>query len=387
VLSVLAALSLLAHPAVTVTPQCSWVDQPVAIHVSALPPRALATVRLTAKDATAKTWHSSVRFRANSHGAIVLTRRQSWTLLATLTRQAPIASPVLFQWGSRARVLRLSVQVRGKTVAHASFRRGLPQRVSERKLTLAGQGIYGEYYAAAGQATRAPAVLIFGGSEGGLTVGLRAELLAAHGFPTLAIAYFREPGLPETLAYVPLEYFRRALEWLAAQPQVDTQRMAVIGISRGGEAAQLLGVHYPNLVDAVVAASSSNTVVCGYPDCSKPAWTLGGEPIPNGGAEVPEPEGEHVIPDEQIRGPIFLVCGGADEIWLSCGYARATDTRLHRLGHPYPDELHVYPKAGHFVGGLMPGLPVAPRFPYFDAPTERARQDLWPKLLTFLGRL
>jgi hypothetical protein len=94
-----------------------------------------------------------------------------------------------------------------------------------------------------------------------------------------------------------------------------------------------------------------------------------------------------VIPDEAIHGPLFLACGGRDTIALSCPYERAIMTRLKRSGHPCADELHVYPKAGHFVGGLMPGLPVAPHFPYFDVPTERARQDLWPKLLGFLRRL
>ncbi len=380
-------LSLLAHPAVTVTPHDSWIDQPVAIHASGLRPRTLATIRLSAKDATGRAWHSSGRFRADARGAINPSRARSWGLIATLTRKAPISAPVLFRWGSRYRTIKVSLKVRGKTVARGSFLRGLPQGVREQTLTLDKEGVYGEYYAAASATARAPAVLIFGGSEGGITVGLRAELLAAHGFPSLAIAYFKEPGLPQTLSYVRLEYFEHALEWLAARPEVDPGKITTIGISRGGEAAQLLGADYPALVHAVVAASSSNTVVCGYPDCSKPAWTLGGQPIPNGGPAVPEPDGEHVIPDEQIRGPIFLVCGGADEIWLSCGYARATVTRLHRFGHAYPDELHVYPKAGHFVGGLTPGLPVAPRFPYYDAATERARQDLWPKLLAFLGRL
>jgi pimeloyl-ACP methyl ester carboxylesterase len=386
VLGFFAALSLLAHPAVTVAPQSSWVDQPVAIRVSGLPRRALATVRLSAKDATGKTWHSSARLRADAHGTVNLTGPRSWGLLASLTRRTAAAAPVVFRWGVKERTMRLTVQVRGKTVARGSFRRGLPHGVNEQTLTLAGTGVYGEYYAAASSA-RSPAVLIFGGSEGGLTVGLRAELLAAHGFPSLAIAYFGEPGLPPALASVPLEYFRRALEWLAAQTGVDPQKIAAIGISRGGEAAQLLGVHYPDLVHAVVAASASNAVVCGFPDCSKPAWTLNGAPIPYvAGAPVPEPEGEGVIPDETVRGPLFLTCGERDVIWLSCPYERAIMERLRRFHHPYADELHAYPKAGHYVGGLMPGLPVAPS-PYFDANTERARQDLWPKLLAFLGRL
>ena len=386
-LGVLAALLVLAHPAVSVTPQHSWIDQPIAIRVSGVRPRTLATIQLSAKDAGGKTWHSSTRIRASSRGTIVLSHARSWTLLAALTRPAPIASPVLFEWGTRERTLSVAVQVGGHIVARKSFLRGKPQGVSERTLTLTDDGIVGEYYAAGGW-RRSPAVLIFGGSEGGLSVGLLAEMLAAHGFPSLAIAYFGEPGLPQTLSYVPLEYFRHALEWLVRQPQVDPRTVAAIGISRGGEPAQLLGVHYPALVHAVVAAVASNAVVCGLPNCDHPAWTLGGEPMPYiVPPSVPASEGEAVIPDEEIAGPFFAVCGGQDELWPSCPYAHAMFARLHTYGHPYSDELHVYSEAGHLVGGLMPGLPIAPHYPYFDALTERAREDLWPKLLAFLRRL
>ena len=42
---------------------------------------------------------------------------------------------------------------------------------------------------------------MFGGSEGGLSgvVIEAAALLAARGYPALALAYFHEPGLPPTL--------------------------------------------------------------------------------------------------------------------------------------------------------------------------------------------
>jgi hypothetical protein len=49
-----------------------------------------------------------------------------------------------------------------------------------------------------------------------------ASLLAMNGYPALALAYFAAPGLPATLAGVPLEYFARAVRLLRAQPGVDS---------------------------------------------------------------------------------------------------------------------------------------------------------------------
>ena len=73
-----------------------------------------------------------------------------------------------------------------------------------------------------------------------------ARMLAAHGYPALAVAYFGVPGLPQNLSAILLEYFERALGWLAAQPGVDPARLVVLGGSRGSEAAELLAVHDPD---------------------------------------------------------------------------------------------------------------------------------------------
>ena len=61
---------------------------------------------------------------------------------------------------------------------------------------------------------------------------------------------------------------------LAAQPEVNPAKIAVLGASRGSEAAQLLGVYYPNLVHAVIASVPSDASICSYPGCTGPAWTL-----------------------------------------------------------------------------------------------------------------
>lgn len=61
-------------------------------------------------------------------------------------------------------------------------------------------------------------------------VAERAEI----GF-ALALAYFRVAPLPRNLVEIPLEYFRKAVDWMKARPTANTRRIAVMGISRGAE--------------------------------------------------------------------------------------------------------------------------------------------------------
>src|SRR5205085_4049251 len=104
--------------------------------------------------------------------------------------------------------------------------------------TLAKEGFVGTYYALPAGGAARPAVLQLGGSSGGHSE-LPAAVLASHGYPTFSLAYFGEPGLPQELRAIPLEYFRSALRWLAARPGVDRRRLVVLGISRGGEGTLL----------------------------------------------------------------------------------------------------------------------------------------------------
>jgi dienelactone hydrolase len=106
-----------------------------------------------------------------------------------------------------------------------------------------------------------------------------SALLADHGAAALALAYFKEPSLPKKLRNVPLEYFQKALKRLRSAPNVDPKRIFVMGGSRGGEAALLIGATYPRLVHGVIALVPSN-VVNSSPDGRSPAWTLHGEPVP-----------------------------------------------------------------------------------------------------------
>jgi pimeloyl-ACP methyl ester carboxylesterase len=213
-----------------------------------------------------------------------------------------------------------------------------------------------------------------------------------QGFPALAIAYFKTRGLPDQLEAIPLEYFATALKWLARQRGVNRDAVVTWGVSRGSEAALLLGVNYPDLVHGVTAIVPSNVALCAYPSCPQPAWTLNGKAIPfqtHFGPTAANPD--TAIPVEKIQGPVLLVCGQDDQIWPSCPMAEAIVTRLDQQSNGPPPVLLEYPGVGHAIGFLQPGTAAVPTGPFAPDPYSpavvllRARQDAWPRALEFLA--
>lgn len=151
------------------------------------------------------------------------------------------------------------------------------------RIVIYDNGLAAMLYTAEG-AQQQPAILLVSGSDGGMP-GANAipqafiEYLVNNGFVVFALAYFSFEHLPQHLENIPLEYFERALQWLCARPEVDPSRIGVFGQSRGGELALLLGVHFPSLLQAIVACAPSNRVCGGFPYPNRPAWTLHGSPL------------------------------------------------------------------------------------------------------------
>lgn len=214
-----------------------------------------------------------------------------------------------------------------------------------------------------GNGRKQPLVVGLGGSEGGNAwasshwATTRNQLLA-KGYAFLAIGYFGAPGTPDTLNKIAVEAVYRAIQAAAKNPAVAAGRIALIGGSRGGDLALLLGSFYPD-IDCVVALVPSHVVFPGHTShFSTSLWTYQGRElpfVPVNEAAVPflmrrdlrgaftamlqdtVAEKRAAIRVENIKGPILLLSATADEISPSAPMCAKLMGRLrqHRFAHEH----------------------------------------------------
>jgi dienelactone hydrolase len=272
-----------------------------------------------------------------------------------------------------------------------------------------------------------PVVITLGGAAGGLREG-GAEELASEGFAALTLAYFGVDPLPHELVEIPLEYFESAIAWLKAQPEIDANRIAVVGNSKGGELGLLLGATYPEEIRAVVGYAPSAIVWQGIPldreayhGGPRSPWTLRGEPVPFASPARPTiPEMalmsglifsntpiigrmfyERALDDEKvvsaasiavekIHGPVMMVSGTDDQMWPSTRFSEMVIDRLKAHDHPFPCEHLCYEGAGHMLTlpRSEPGITWSERYEVGGSreANDFANADSWPKVLSFLEK-
>jgi len=221
------------------------------------------------------------------------------------------------------------------------------------------------------------AIILLGGSEGGKSwsrIKRPIELLVQRGYSLLSLAYFKSEGLPISLEEIPLEYFEKAFDWLSTQAGIVPNEYAILGGSKGSEAALLLGSRYPQ-VKAVIAFSPSSVVWQGIPTNRfeigkdvKSSWSCNGEGLPL----LPYPPSikrwdlillrlrkmhedalrntararEATIPVEKIQGAILLISGERDRLWPATRMSEQIMNRLKTKGFNNHYE-HIVFNSGH----------------------------------------
>jgi esterase/lipase len=367
-------------------------DEVLAIAMAGLDPWARVTLRL-ATEIDGTEFVSSADYYADESGRIKLATQAPvtgsyqgtdamglfWSMTPETFDKGPMAGATRDPWDVQgSQTYELTALLDNEVITSTSLERVIvPEGVTVRRLK---EGrLRGVLFLPAGDGPH-PALLGVTGSGGGYYSSEGAAALASRGFAVLGMAYFNAPDLPEQLVNIPLEYFEESLEWLAAVPEVDSDRIGIIGGSRGGELALILGSRFPR-IKAVVSKVPSHVV---WPGCcteeafEKPSWTWRGEPLvamaipeiadrarqywPDGLENWlgfywiilgdTESEAAALIPVEKINGPVLLITGGDDQCWPATYMADLVMERLEARNFPHP-HIHLrYDDSGHAAGSL-----------------------------------
>ncbi len=388
----------LSAPSLTVLPLEGPINAPFEVRVRGLKPRERVKLTADRTGVDGETGASSAIVEASRRGEVDLTKQPS--LGGTYRGLSP--------HGLFCSVLPVTPEKLAKYIADFPRRPGQPSTITlplERSpitvrasadgrqlgapvtvwrgfaVGTAGEKVSGQsgwrgvYYPPAHGDPVGEPVVVLSGSGGGL-FETTAALLASNGHPVLALALYNYQDLPKALHLLPLEHVRDGARWLAQKSA--TRKVAVFGISRGSEAAQLAAAYFPDAFSAVIAEVPSHLIGGALGPGTKPeeaAWTVGGKPLPpfagpkfdearmsalaktppgyRGAVDLlppfndPAVEAASGIPYDRITASMLVLAAGADDVWPSYVSAERIRRRMAALGKADQAEIHVYPNAGH----------------------------------------
>lgn len=217
-----------------------------------------------------------------------------------------------------------------------------------------------------------PLIVGLGGSEGGNAWTSdywkkTRDQFIEKGYAFLAVGYFGAKGTPDTLNKIAIEDVYNAIKIAAKNEEVNKNKIAIIGGSRGADLALLLGSYYQD-IDCVVSIVGSNAVFPGHTThFSTSCWTYQNKELPfvpvndeavpflmkrdlRGTFEAMLKDTMAVekatIKVENIKGPVFLLSATQDEICPSTPMAEMMIERLKSNNFKYHYE-HKSIEGGH----------------------------------------
>jgi len=217
-----------------------------------------------------------------------------------------------------------------------------------------------------------PLVVGLGGAGGGNGwAGPHGEkqrkLLQENGYAFLSIAYFAANGTPEKLDRIAIEGVHKAVIEASQDPRINENCIAVMGVSRGGELALLLGSYYEEYKSVIGIVSGSSVFAAVTDAMTTPGLSYNGKPLPfvpvpwsattdllsgnlRGAFEKMMQNTEAVeaaaIRVDNISGPVLLISGTEDEQWPSMEISETIISLLNDNNFSYPS-LHIPLEGGH----------------------------------------
>lgn len=416
------------RPVLDIRPRDALVDEPIHVVLRGVPAGQPVTIR--ARVAGDRDWVAAVEYAANADGEIDLDRdgpfagsfREAGSsgLIWALTPEGGAGGNRFFREGLEPYTLEVTAERDGQTIASAkAIRRPIAPDVRVEEIRR--DGVVANLFLPDGDGPF-PTILVVGGSGGGFADHL-AALYASHGYAVVSLAYFGVESLPNELINIPLEYFENAIAWIERQPELETSRLAVAGVSRGGELALLLASRYP-IFKSVVAYVPSGYLwgaisqsLDPNPDAF-PSWSYNGVGLPyvarirNDAAALDDEGAVALTPAylaalndveraeaaaievERINGPILLIAGKADALWPSAHFSELIAERLKARGFAHPVEILSYEGAGHTIGPRYGPTTITQGFHGVRKVTIKmggspsaiaaAREDSWERALAFL---
>lgn len=443
-------LSAAEQPELRVEPATGLIDAPFHVVLTGVLPGSRVTIDAARPDARGRIWTAIGEYQADADGrvdvdvspslggtyegvsphslwcaALPVPPQELGRYVAELPHDPELGTAPRLQI-SAADPVTVTARIGGVTIATTKATRTYDAGLRSEEVVAQG-GVRGVLYLPPDRVAWKIPVVVLAGSGGGLPLE-QAALLAGHGHPALAQGIFGYKDLPSDLSNIPLEMFRSGAKWL--EHRTGVARVAVMGTSRGSEAAGLAASYFPqDFAAAVVIVPShlSNGAIVSGRTGVAPAWTYGGKPIPADRGESdsndaaandhdPKPPGfigtpyyldtwsdpriaaADGIPFERMSGPVLAIGGGADQMWPSFIGAVRIGQRLAAHGLAQRAEVKIYPGAGHMLARVGTGGPLS-SFIFHPVAKEfmatgglpnancEASYDAWSEVLQFLAKI
>ena len=186
-----------------IEPARARIDEQVSIRVLGLEPNQTVVLRARMRDDLGGMWRSHAAFRADATGAVNVSSQPALSgtyqgidqmgLFWSMAAQDELkAASFILQTPLTPTIVTLTAEVDGEVVASATVERTHIAPSDVRVIRVRENGLVGTLFRPDDERPR-PAIIVLGGSEGGLWES-PAALLASQGYVALALGYYGKIG-------------------------------------------------------------------------------------------------------------------------------------------------------------------------------------------------